>query len=101
MLRFAVYDDDGPASEHALVNAHLLGREDAVTPGKVKFRKGQIVCQKQGSQSTALCLQHDAGKAGTLMLQTCLLPDREEPYGLTIELARARIKAFITVRARR
>ena len=29
------------------------------------------------------------------MLQTCLLPDREQPYVLSIELARHRIKMFI------
>ena len=32
---------------------------------------------------------------GDLMLQTCLLPDRPEPYILAVELARHRIKMFI------
>ena len=27
---------------------------------------------------------HDAGRAGKLVLQTCLLPDREEPYVLSL-----------------
>jgi len=95
MIRFRVYDENGPASEWPLVNAHLLGRDDIVMRGKVSFRDGEIVCRKQGPLAVALCLQHDAGRMGRLMLQTCLLPERDEPYDLTVELARHRIKMFI------
>ena len=35
------------------------------------------------------------GPMGRIMLQTCLLPQRERPYDLAIELARHRIKMFI------
>lgn len=95
MLRFAVYDDHGPAAECPLVNAHLLGPEDIPVRGDVAFQNGVITCRKRSSQTAALCLQYDAGAMGTLMLQTCLLPDRDEPYSLTLELARHRIKMFI------
>jgi len=95
MLRFSVYDSDGPAAEWPLVNAHLLGPDDKVTRGKVAFRPGEILCRKIGRQSAALCLQFDTPPMGRLMLQTCLLPDRAEPYHLTLELARHRIKSFI------
>ncbi len=95
MIRFNVYDENGPAERWPLINAHLLGREDLVMRGKVAFSGGVIECRKQGPHSVALCLQHDAGPMGRLMLQTCLLPERDEPYELTVELARHRIKTFI------
>jgi GH35 family endo-1,4-beta-xylanase len=95
MLRFSVYDKNGPAGDWPLVNAHLLGPDDLALPGKVAFRDGVIACRRPGKEAAALCLQHDAGRMGRLMLQTCLLPDREEPYHLAVELARHRIKMFI------
>lgn len=95
MLQFAVYDDSGPAREWPLVNAHLLGQDDVAQPGKIAFKDGLISCKKRGANAAALSLLHDVGPSGRLMLQTCLLPDRDEPYLLNVELARHRIKTFI------
>lgn len=95
MLQFAVYDEKGPATEWSLVNAHLVGPDDLPVQGEVSFKNGLIRCRRRGAGAVALCLQYDAGSAGTLMLQTCLLPDRAEPYLLSVELARHRIKMFI------
>jgi len=96
MLRFAVYEDDGLSKEDPLLGAYVMGADDLAEPGKIAFKGDEIQCQKRGSRSTALCLQYDAGRMGVLMLQTCLLPDRNEPYILALELARHRIKFFIT-----
>jgi len=95
MLRFAVYDDNGPAADWPLVNVHLLGPDDLAFRGKVGFRDGRIVCKTPSNRATALCLQYETAKMGRLMLQTCLLPQRENPYILSVELARHRIKMFI------
>lgn len=96
MLRFAVFDEQGPAQDWRLVNAHLLGSDDVAAPGQVAFKRGHIVCAPDdGISAHALSLLVDAGKAGTLMLPTCLLQQREEPYRLYEELARHRIKLFL------
>ncbi len=95
MLRFAVHDDDGPVREWPLVNGYLVGPGDVPIPGQVAFKDGHVVCQPRATHSVALCLQHDAGRMGRIMLQTCLLPERDRPYDLAIELARHRIKMFI------
>ncbi len=95
MLRFAVYDDHGPAANWPLVGAHLVGADDSPQPGDITFENGIINCRKRGAQTVGLCLQYDAGPMGKLMLQTCLLMDREEPFSLSVELARHRIKMFI------
>jgi GH35 family endo-1,4-beta-xylanase len=95
MLRFALHDDNGPVTDWPLVNAYLVGPGDVPVPGRITFDDGHIVCRPKASHAVALCLQHDAGSMGRIMLQTCLLPQRERPYDLAIELARHRIKLFI------
>jgi hypothetical protein len=98
VLRFAVYDERGPARDWPLTNAHLIGPDDQPVGGSIAFKRGEILCQKRGSRAVALSLLCNAGSMGRLMLQTCLLPDRPpgvEPYSLSIELARHRIKTFI------
>ena len=96
MLRFLVFDEQGPAADWPLVNAHLLGGDDAAVPGKISFKSGSITCKsEQAGIALALCLEVDAGKAGTLMLQTCRLRQRSEPYRLYEELARHRLKIYL------
>jgi len=91
MLRFAVFDDAGPHPAFPLRHAHIVGKDDIVTPGSVDVGPGLITCRKARDEAAALALQFDAGAAGLLTLQTCLLPDRDEPYLLELELARHRI----------
>ncbi len=50
-----------------------------------------IVCDKREAGTAAFCLQHAIGDLGKLTLQTCLLPERDEPYLLDVELARHRL----------
>ena len=96
MLRFLVFDERGPAASWPLVHAHLVGADDFAVPGEVTFHGGAIVCKPEHrSGSVALCLEVDAGKAGTMMLQTCRLRQRDEPYRLYEELARHRLKLFL------
>lgn len=77
------------------MRAHLLGRDDQPVSGTVEFRGGCIVCVPDDAAATALSLEMDAEPIGRLMLQTCLLPQRDEPYLLNLELARHRIKQYI------
>ncbi|MEM7230389.1 MAG: endo-1,4-beta-xylanase [Planctomycetota bacterium] len=95
MLRFAVYDDRGLADRWPLHHAYLVGTDDLPIRGDVQFTGGVIEGRKRGSDAAGLALLYDAGRMGTMVLQTCLLPDRTEPYLLSLELARHRIKWFI------
>ena len=42
MLRFSVFDEQGPADTWPLVGAHLLGPEDVPVAGSIKAERGQI-----------------------------------------------------------
>lgn len=94
MIRFTTCSSNPIAGER--INAHLLTRDSQVIQGTVNVdEKGLLSANAIGHTSFALCLLYDAGKAGRLMLQTAILPPREEPYMLSLELARHRIKSFL------
>lgn len=95
MLRFSVVDEQGSARAWPLINAHLLGADDTASVGVIAFKNGKIVCKPIEQNAHALSLEVDAGKAGTMMLQTCLLKQRDEPYRFYEELARHRIKVYL------
>ncbi|MCW5764885.1 MAG: endo-1,4-beta-xylanase [Phycisphaeraceae bacterium] len=96
MLKFAVFDESGPATAWNLRHQHLIGSDDVVVPSEIAFEGGLIQCRKRIDGSAALGLQfpvadESGGEGSLLTLRTCLLRDREEPYLLSLELARYRI----------
>lgn len=95
MIRFAVFDEIGLAKEYPLRHTSIVGKEDLSVPGTIRFEAGQILCVKHNPDAAALSLQVEVGEPGRLTLQTCLLPDREAPYCLDLELARRRIMLFL------
>ncbi len=96
MPRFLAFDDNGPASDWHLAGAHLIGADECSLRGRVDFSDGQVICHPPKSRTSGLAIPFEAGGMGQLMLHTCLLPDREKPYLLAVELARHRIKMFVT-----
>ena len=95
MLKFHVDHEFKTPQERRLHGAHLLGRDDLPVYGEAKWKNGVIECKVVEHVATALCLEVEAGAMGRLMLQTCLLKQRDEPYLLFLELARHRIKLYI------
>ena len=95
MLLFKVHHELKNSDERRLPGAHLLGRDDLPVAGEVRRDKDLVKCAPAESSATALCLEVEAGAMGRLMLQTCLLKQRDEPYLLFLELARHRIKLYI------
>ena len=95
MLQFEIHDASGPSAERPPLRAHLLGRDDHPVSGRIRMKGRRLVCEPEDALATALCLEVDVGPLGRVMLQTCLLPHRDEPYLLNLELARHQIKQYI------
>jgi hypothetical protein len=98
MLSFVVLEPPGTTSAFALRHACCLGPDDNPIQATIALEADAIRIDRPTTDSTALCLQFPVGPAtpgaqplGLLTLRTCLLPDRAEPYLLSIELARHRI----------
>ncbi len=108
MLSFVVLESSAhaPASgvgQGTLRHAHLLGADDVPLPAEIRFEDGVVRCEKRGQESAAIALQFvvdavpgsNAPGVGAVTLQTCLLPEREKPYLLSLELARHRIMMIL------
>lgn len=102
MMSFVVFDADGvDPGQFPPRHMYLVGPDDIPVQGQATAREGQIDCVKEVPHSVGLALQlaipdpeegaRDGQTLGLLTVQTCLLPDRERPYLLTIELARHQI----------
>lgn len=109
MLSFVVFDQPGGSSFGSGL-AHLFGAGDLPLQAGVRFEGGRLICEKAGSEAAGLVVQvpvdspslangnghaATAGGLGVLTLKTCLLPDRDQPYMLSLELARHRIMQFL------
>lgn len=94
MIRFSVSDAAGGAPVDS-ARACLLGADDHPVGGSVRMERGLLVADTPHGGALSLCLPWDAGPMGRLSLQTCLLEQREQPYGLALEIARQRIKLVI------
>ncbi len=114
MLRF-VSIDPTPTATGNLPGAYLVGKDNVAIAGEVTVRDGIVVCEKGTTEAVAIAVQLDLDQGrldqlgsdttiegvtlrplGTWTLQTCLLPQRENPYLLVLELARHRIMMFLT-----
>ncbi|MFN0010315.1 MAG: endo-1,4-beta-xylanase [Phycisphaerales bacterium] len=105
MLLFAVFDDAGPAAEWPLRHAYLVGGDDMVLAGEVSLEQGLLRCERRQEGACGLGIQFPVvsaagtGKVGggqsLLTLRTCLLPQRTQPYLLSLELARHRLMLML------
>lgn len=90
MWKFAVWNQDAPASDWPLDQAYMLGSDELPVQAELTFRDGWIVAEKPSADAAGLCVLFPVGDA-RVYLRTCLLPPRPEPYVLALELARHRI----------
>ena len=94
MLRFSLPTTDA-VSTSTLRDVVLLDKDEIVVPGKVRVKDGVLNCKWKEDGAKAISLRWNAGRAGDMSLRTCLLPQREHPYLLSVELARHRIGTFV------
>jgi len=91
MLRFDTYKKGKPARPTNLEGAHLVGGEGYPLRGQITVENHSIVCEKRMAGAAALSLLWPVSGAGTVMLETARVPERDEPYVLNVELARGRL----------
>ncbi len=100
MLKFAVYDHGQRPGDWPLRNAYLVGADGNPVRAEISYdRDGDepvILCDKREAGTAALVLQHGCGDLGEVTLQTCLLPESNDPYILQLELARHRLMTLYT-----
>lgn len=94
MLSFAV-DQHSDEIAGAVESAWLFGPDEISVPAELRYDQGVIRCEKHSAEPAGIALSFDRGVDSPLVLQTCLLPERDRPYPLTLELARHRIMTIL------
>jgi hypothetical protein len=92
-VQFLVFQNGKPARDFVLSGAYLFGMD--MVPLRyvesISFRDGVISCVRKGDDAAGLTLLWPVEEAGSFLLPTTRLPERQEPYILNVELARARL----------
>lgn len=92
-MRFSVYQNGRLADQFVLSAAYMFGMD--MVPLRfmesISFKNGVIECRRKGDDAAGLALMWPVAGCGTFLLPTTRLPERDEPYVLNVELARARL----------
>jgi len=91
MLSFAVYIRGEPADKVNLNGAYVIGTDDVPLRADISFKNGVIHCKKRAAGPAGLALLWDVARVGRVMVETVRVPERDKPYVLQVELARARL----------
>jgi hypothetical protein len=98
-FRFKLDERTGIRVGRPPIGARMLGPSDASMRAEIRFQPeehgGTFHVRTKQLPDAAFRIQADVGRAGNLILQTCLLRPREKPYDLALELARHRVKTYI------
>ena len=91
MLSFAVYSNGKLVDNVNLAGSYVVGTDDVPLRAEITFKDGIICCQKRAAGPAGLALSWNVAGVGTIVLETVRLVEREHPYILQVELARARL----------
>ncbi len=103
MIRFRIHtptalrtlQDPKHGSVWDLRSAYLVGDNGRPVRGTIEAKGDSIFCAASGDVPLGIALLVDAPNAGRVVLQTCFLPQRAQPYDLFLEIARWLIKQFV------
>jgi len=91
MLQFETYSRGALAKDVDLSGAYVFGLDQIPVRADIAVSGGILSCIKRVPGACGLAILWEAGKAGRLLLPTTRMPERQEPYNLNVELARAQM----------
>jgi GH35 family endo-1,4-beta-xylanase len=99
-VKFQVFKDGKIANDFALTGVTLFGTDRIPFRSTkfITFKDGIIDCKTRGSEPAGLSLLWPVDDFGSVSLCTTRLPEREQPYILNVELARAKLMEIIIKR---
>lgn len=95
-MKFRIFKDGEPVTKFASGGAYLTGTDGIVIrKPRITFKDGIITCEKQNEEASSLSLLWSVEGFGRVLLPTTCLPEREAPYNLNVEIARAKLMQIV------
>ena len=98
-MKFQVFKNGQELKKFELCGAYLFGTDGiAVRHAKIKFKNGFIECKKPTQETAGLALVWPVNDSESILLPTTCLPERDRPYNLNVEIARAKLMQIVSKR---
>lgn len=91
VIRFRVCPPTAVSDAPELERAYLGGIDGRVFPAQLELAGDLLICRRDESESVRLHVAYPVQKRGRPVLCTASLRERDEPYLLSLELARGRL----------
>jgi hypothetical protein len=91
-VRFQVFREGKIVNDFTLSGAYLFGTDGiSIRRARITFADGGIECLRPNLETAGLALLWPIEGFGRILLPTTCLPERDRPYILNVELARAKL----------
>ncbi len=98
-MKFQVFKNGNIFENFTLSGAYLFGGDGiGIRRSEITFKDGFINCKKVNLETAGLALLWPIEGFGKVMLPTTCLPERERPYNLNVEIARAKLMQIVNKR---
>lgn len=91
-MKFRVFRDGRVVNDFTPSGAYLFGTDGiSIRRAKIAFSDGHVECIRPNLETAGLALLWPIEGFGRILLPTTCLPERDRPYVLNVELARAKL----------
>jgi len=98
-VKFQVFKNGQIVDQFTLCGEYLFGGDGiSIRRAQIDFKDGYINCQKPSLVTAGLALLWPIDGFGKVLLPTTCLPERERPYNLNVEIARAKLMQIVNKR---
>jgi len=98
-VKFQVFNKGKVVDKFRLCGAYLFGTDGiGIRRAKIRFKNGFVECERPNLETAGLALLWPIDGLGRMLLPTTCLPERDRPYNLNLEIARAKLMQIINKR---
>ncbi len=98
-MKFQVFRNGKVIDKFALCGAYLFGGDGiGIRRAQVAFKDGFVQCTRPNLETAGLALLWPIDGFGSVLLPTTCLPERDKPYNLNVEIARAKFMQIVNKR---
>ena len=98
-MKFQVFKNGQIVDKFTLCGAYLFGGDGiGIRRAQIEFKDGYIQCYRPNLSTAGLALLWPIEGFGKVLLSTTCLPERDKPYNLNVEIARAKLMQIVNKR---